>query len=602
MTYHKHVLAGCAPTPLAHYLKALGILRLVSEQKDSSARGAWRDDRFVLLTTLTREELERFFLEEYRPTAIVSPWNKGSGFFQKKDPALSPIEGSTNPRLLSFREGIAGARELIGPISAADDLVRAIKARTKTSTKGFQTVDQATTVRGSPVFAAILGRLNEEAANTVLPEGERAVAAETIREVQALAAWPAKPPSKAQAERIKNSRGYKLVLADADRQFKALKSALVVDCGRAFRGSSRGWMDAAMVLDDAGEAQFPALLGTGGNDGRLDFTNNFMQRLEEIFSVDSNMRANPSAGDWIKASLWGTDAAGVPLGGAIGQYLPGAAGGANSTTGPDGDSQVNPWDFVLMMEGAVNFVSSATRRLGTASAILASAPFCLRSHSAGSGTMSEVEEGARGEQWMPLWDRFLSVPELKHLLGEGRAQIGSAPAARPVDMARAIGRLGVATGLTAFQRYSYLKRNGKTHFAVPLGRIPVSARPRARLVDEIAPWLDRVHRAARGKGAPARLAQTERRLSDAVFAALTHDDSPALWQGVLRAAVAIERMQSVGTGIGPGLLPKLTFDWLAACDDGSPEFRLALSLGALLVPTPRAGAVPWTLSAITGCP
>jgi CRISPR-associated protein Csx17 len=580
MSYHKHVLAGCAPTPLAHYLKALGILRLVAEQKDPSARGAWRDDRFVLLTTLTREELERFFLEEYRPTAIVSPWNKGSGFFQKNDPALRPIERSTSPRLASFRDGIIEARALLGPISAADDVVRAIKARTKTNKKAFQTKEQAGTLQESPVFVTTLKRLGDEAANTDLPDEERSGVTQAIHEIRGLVAWPAKPPTKAQADKTKQSRGYKVLLAEADRQFKALKSALVVDCGLAFRGSARAWMDAAMTLDDAGDARFPSLLGTGGNDGRLDFTNNFMQRLARIFSVASSANPTVLASGWLRAGLWGTDTAGIPLGGAIGQYLPGAAGGANSTTGPSGDSQVNPWDFVLMMEGAVNYASSVTRRLGTTSAILASAPFCLRSHSAGSGTMSEEEEGPRGEQWMPLWDRFLSLLELKSLLGEGRAQIGRAPASRPVDMARAVARLGVARGLSGFERYAYLQRNGKTHFAVPLGRIPVSARPRARLVDEIAPWLDRLHRAARGKGAPARLAQTERRLSDAVFEALTHDDPPGLWQTVLRAAVAIEQLQSVGTGIEAGLLPKLTPAWLAACDDSSPEFRLALALGS----------------------
>ena len=43
---HVHQLDGCAPAPLAHYLKALGILRLVAEQADRDARGWWDGDRF----------------------------------------------------------------------------------------------------------------------------------------------------------------------------------------------------------------------------------------------------------------------------------------------------------------------------------------------------------------------------------------------------------------------------------------------------------------------------------------------------------------------------------------------------------------------------
>jgi CRISPR-associated protein Csx17 len=35
----EHVLGGCRPVPLASYLKALGVLRLVSEQADPNAGG-----------------------------------------------------------------------------------------------------------------------------------------------------------------------------------------------------------------------------------------------------------------------------------------------------------------------------------------------------------------------------------------------------------------------------------------------------------------------------------------------------------------------------------------------------------------------------------
>ena len=41
------------------------------------------------------------------------------------------------------------------------------------------------------------------------------------------------------------------------------------------------WLDVCFVLGEDGPSFFP-LLGTGGNDGRLDFTNNFMQRLADV--------------------------------------------------------------------------------------------------------------------------------------------------------------------------------------------------------------------------------------------------------------------------------------------------------------------------------
>lgn len=92
MTIYEHVLEGCAPIPLAGYLKALGIFRLVAEQKDADARGFWRNERFVLKTRLSKEELAGFLLNEFRPTPVISPWNGGSGFYfregntKEKDP------------------------------------------------------------------------------------------------------------------------------------------------------------------------------------------------------------------------------------------------------------------------------------------------------------------------------------------------------------------------------------------------------------------------------------------------------------------------------------------------------------------------------------
>ena len=52
------------------YLKALGILRAVNEQKDREARGCWRNGHFELESKLDRQGLTDFFLDEYAPTPI----------------------------------------------------------------------------------------------------------------------------------------------------------------------------------------------------------------------------------------------------------------------------------------------------------------------------------------------------------------------------------------------------------------------------------------------------------------------------------------------------------------------------------------------------
>jgi CRISPR-associated protein Csx17 len=579
MTLHLHQLTGCSPTPLANYLKALGILRLVAEQADPNARGWWQDEHFCLLTKLCKEELESFFLEKYEPTPLLSPWNKGCGFFKAGDPGMAPLEASKAPRFARFREGVVEARKLLDQVANADAIIRAIKARTKTN-KSFQTEQQRTLLAESSTFRGFLDQLRTAVSRPDVSDADRVAIYKEVQEIEALVAAASKPPTKTEADRLKASSGYKRVLAVAERRFKTLKEADVIpDCRRAWRGALAEWLSAAVVLNEAGKPQWPSLLGTGGNDGNLDFTNNVMQRIGELFNVIT-AKGQPRTGTaaLLSNSLW-SDAANNLTATAIGQFAPGAAGGANSTTGPAGDSLVNAWDFLLMMEGSIAFSAQSTRRLDPTAISRASAPFAVRAHAAGHASPGS-EKAQRGEQWMPLWSRPSTIRDVAGLLGEARVQLGRQTANRPVDVVRAISRLGVARGIDAFTRYSYLERNGQSTLAVPLGRINVRQHSQAFLIDDLAPWLDRLQRRTRDKNATGRLIQAERWLTDAVLAALTHDPSPDRWQAILIAAVAVESLQATGTAIEAGPIPSLRPEWIRATDDGSADFRLALALGS----------------------
>ena len=120
---HDLALPGCTPEPLMAYLKALGILRLISEQKDSAARGWWKDDIFWLRSTLDRETLVKFFLEEYQPTPIMVPWSGGDFFgvnwesaqpkYSKTPTASRAIEAmlsTTTPRLAPYRSALVACK------------------------------------------------------------------------------------------------------------------------------------------------------------------------------------------------------------------------------------------------------------------------------------------------------------------------------------------------------------------------------------------------------------------------------------------------------------------------------------------------------------
>ena len=281
------------------------------------------------------------------------------------------------------------------------------------------------------------------------------------------------------------------------------KEILPVRCRGMLPDAAVPWLDTCFVLTEHGPSFFP-LLGTGGNDGRLDFTNNFMQRLADVISFEGGEPPDGSE-RWLASSLFADSL--VPLRKtAIGQFNPGGIGGANGTQGGfEADSRVNPWDFVLMIEGAMLLAGSVARRLGAARATLRAVfPFTVKSVAVGYGSAAASEDtvdGSRDELWLPLWDQPVTLREVTHLFAEGRAEFGRRQATNAVEFALAVSLLGVGRGISAFTRYGFLKRNGLAFLATPLGRMPVNSRPDARLFDDpsFVKWLDKLRALCRDK-------------------------------------------------------------------------------------------------------
>ena len=407
---HVHRLEGCRPTPLAHYLKALGIFRLVAEQADPEVRGWWKDDVFHIATTLDSESLKSFFLNDYSPTPILAPWNGGSGFYPKDNQSgIQPIVESEAPRFQRYRTSIATTKKLVGQRDTRPD-------------RGTQ------------------------------------------------------------------------------------KNGMLLDCQQTWRSSGRDWIDAAMTMDSSGEPAFPALLGTGGNDGRLDFTNNFMQRLVSLFDMKSpDARPSLESVDQLDNALWASPTPELEST-KIGQFFPAAADG----------TKVNPWDFILMMEGAIVFRAGISRRCSSDSLPQAAAPFAVRSSGVAYDSSDSSDENARGEQWMPIWSNPSTVAEIQRLFLEGRSQIKKQVARRGTDMARAVSRIGTLKGIHQFQRYGYIERNGLANFAVPIGRYKVHSQPNQKLLDDAAPWVEHFRRVANAKNAPASLLRAHQACEQAI--------------------------------------------------------------------------------------
>ncbi|MCF7963506.1 MAG: type I-U CRISPR-associated protein Csx17, partial [Pirellula sp.] len=395
-------LKGCSPTPLAHYLKALGIFRIIAEQADANALGWWKNDSFWLQSNLDEEALQRFFLSRYCPTPLVAPWNGGSGFNPKdnKD-AMTAILGGSAERFSLYRNVIVQCQTIL--------------------------------------------------------------------------------------------------LNNRDEIEKAL---LLQQCRNVLPDEVVTWLDAAYVLTGSGP-KYPPLLGTGGNDGRLEFTNNFMQHLIAVVNPDLGAE-NEKSLLRLSECVFG-DLSNCRHRGTIGQYDPGNLGGSNSGSGFDGYSTVNSWDYVLMLEGAIMFAAASTKRLESGDSGALAYPFCVRPAGIGYGSSSVTDEGSsRAEMWLPLWNQQTRFPAITTLLSEGRVETRKRKAKNGVDFARAIASLGIDRGINEFQRYGFQQRNGLAYLAVPLGRFRVKSQPGAEeLLAPLDNWLDRFRRAATGKNAPA---------------------------------------------------------------------------------------------------
>lgn len=476
-------LAGCAPVPLAAYLKALAVLRLVARQADPDARGRWVDDVFALRCRLSEDELVDFFLDRYSPTPIVSPWNGGSGFGagdRSQRAALERLEGAGGERLAVYRETVVAARKALA---------------------------------GADVSGA-----------------------------------------------------------------KDAKAALVARCRATFPDAALDWLDAALVMTPDG-LRFPPLLLSGGNDGRLDFSTNFVQRLGDVLPELGGTEQRERSADWLRAALF--DSPAPPLReAAVGMFNPGAAGGANATAGFEGVSLVNPWDFVLTMEGVVLFAGAAARRMHDADAGGVAFPFTVEPSTAGVALGASPAERARAEVWLPLWSAPAGLAEVEHLCAEGRAEWRGRQARDAVEFAQAVAALGVARGIDDFARYAIHKRMGKNHVATPVGRVQVRRRPEADLLAGVDWWLRRF-RDRVGDDAPAGLRDCRRRLEQAIFELCLRGGrtaASALLVELGRAELAVAVREPLAGEVPP---LELHPDWLRGCDDGSAEFRLAAAVGSL---------------------
>jgi CRISPR-associated protein Csx17 len=618
---------------------------------DTNVRGFWRDEHFVLISELEWEAIERFFLEKdgYAPTPILAPWNMESGFFSLKptngqseesdqalddgkgvdggtdedneqadedgdetdqavgDPLLDRFARSSALRLESFRRSIEIAQAAIsGELRLAEEKAQLVhhdmKARSAEERAEHENALKEVAVAESRVVAmkadveakkaAVKGVAKGALEHGALKEAqERVKSAQEQQKAVKKTAKELEKKLKLAENRAKGDKQLKVRIAEAKAHFKAIqgetKDRLIAELRARWGVEARQWMDAAISLDEKGEAGFTSIFGSGGNDGRMEYTKNLRYHLDALFDIGRGDARNDTAAR-LKAAMFGTPT-NLLVNKAVGQFFPGRAGGTNMGTGFTGGAGINSWEFVLMLEGAVALVAGMSRR-GDVGNVRVSSPFWVAGASSGFGSASEREECPRGEQWLPLWSQPVRYDELVELIREARAQVGRRRATQAADLVRATARLGLARGIDSLQRFAYLRRYGQSSLAVSAGRFRVASRSNQPLVDdEIADWIDRLGRQAREKNAPRSLGVIAQRTQEALFTVCRQEATTTMWREFL-VTLGDAELVLLRTGKSPARrpLPRLSSAWVAAVDDGTQQGRMALRLALALASQHRA--------------
>lgn len=571
-------LTGCTSEPFSSYLTGLAVLRLVSEQKDRDARGWWDGGIFHLESSLDEDGLLNFFLNEYAPTPIVSPWNGGSGFYGGDNTeGMDAIMQNDSDRFVLYQETI--------------EKVRAFPEMPETKLslgRMLELLESGTPGKPGKGALAEMKKIRQVADRTAplfAPRNPLDLAIEDLEneaEVSKRASSTEEERDKAVKDLIKPARKIRTEIQKKMRD--SGKIQIIQACRDRLDPNVVEWIDAVAAISHAGEAEFPPILGTGGNEGRLEYSNTFMRYLSLLLLSDEQERSR----NLLKNTLFG-DLTGHLQIASVGQFDPGRAGGFNQGYGFENkEFPINLWNFVLTIEGAISWASSVARRQSTAGPGFLRSPFTVRPTPVGYASSCDKDKSdARAEIWTPLWNYPAGYREIRSFLGEGRADVGRRPASTGIEFAEAASSLGVDRGVTEFVRYSLLKRRGDSYVALPAGRFRVSARTESDLIRELNQILRSVDgflRRFRGDGPPASFSSARREIDEAIYTLLIHGGAVH----VKYLVAAIGRLERLIARRGHERDPKLARpvsglspQWIAAADDGSIEVRIAVTLASI---------------------
>ncbi|MGH9486095.1 MAG: type I-G CRISPR-associated protein Cas8g1/Csx17 [Terriglobales bacterium] len=219
---------------------------------------------------------------------------------------------------------------------------------------------------------------------------------------------------------------------------------------------------------------FNPLLGSGGNAGKRAFSNGWNKAIATLLPPKETPKKGANTDDRRealnafldgKASAWRAEKLNAA------SWFSDANKLYNSGQNPFTEGTISPWAMALACEGLVFFAGSASRRLGSRTRPIGAFPFVV---AAASPETSGEAGRDRGEVWVPLWSRPMTVPEVTALFARGRAEISGHGVVTPAAFAVAITQRGVDAGISEFRRFALGKTTSANTFEPRyLGAAPV---------------------------------------------------------------------------------------------------------------------------------
>jgi len=607
-------LQGCHHDILGHYLKAIGVLRVlakcaVPEHRDPDAEGWWDSDKacFCLRSPKypTRERLVEFFEQYYQPTPFFSAWNTGGGLDDKQE------------AVICFTKLIKNKKGEMKPAKPKDEDIRNLvsflfKYRVQLRKGGFKPL------------------LHARWARERLPtKGEFAIADNGQLPTGSLT--PHRGVTYAVRQKTSGKKAVMAVLAKNPRNSPDLNAAM--ELGRSFfERFQKDGANEKILLEElrdqtpsAGAEAFDSVFTTRVSERTHDsplFLNRGDAGNGEIFRAFwvSLLDARDDWANSVTHGLFGLSLASAPLKDGKGTpFFPDAIKAYNIGSGWVTEKYpFNALDYVLAVEGGFAMRGSVGRMLAANSRRFAAFPFVF---DAGDELVDDANEvkGTASALWFPLWDKPTTFAEFSSFIADAQARLPGKEARFSAEFMRALHSQGVDAGFTGWQEFRFKMKISRVPWVTTGAHIETAFREDAtRLNGAVLPldesqFIDQFEVKWKGGKADARSPHPTRASINAAMETATRETTAPNCLDLLATVFRACRQMAISEAFRetlPGkrarfFRPLPMEDWnellkeLAAYDSEDPlsgaEFRIARAVATMRGGKQRGESSPTVL-------